>query len=477
MRFRERGVVLAAPAVALLAFAPGAAAGPLTLTGNGPISKLTCAATPCVKTLRSAGGKPVVTLTRVRASVGGTQQSIYELAWKIGNPHVHLTAAAMHEPDLLGDIRLGSISGWAQTSAPPGFIGALNGDFFGYQGWSGGRPSGMLVRNRHIDAFGWGGPGVGFTTDALGGKPGGMVFGTPRAVADTIALPGGAAVTIGGFVATPAALASTLRSLPGDQVAVVTSRTATFKLPAGSVGTVVGGSATPTPFPTMLRGTRGGYRNPTNSSTSAHETVVGFRFAETGVAARWQTLPISHAVCSTGVCPAGTRVTLHTGQALLVARATRFAATGLARAAAASEPAVKVAADAGGWAAAADVTGGKPLLARNGVAQFTTPWADPPMMDQNPCYQWCGKFWRPALMTRSDGWGAMLIVGSSGGGVTGWQWSSMLHQLGARDAIGFDNNSSTELYVPGRSPSTGWTFDSASHWERGIAEATALSYR
>ena len=46
-----------------------------------------------------------------------------------------------------------------------------------------------------------------------------------------------------------------------------------------------------------------------------------------------------------------------------------------------------------------------------------------------------------------------------------------------RDAIGFDNNSSTELLVPGISPSTGWTFDSADRWERDIPEATALSYR
>ena len=57
--------------------------------------------------------------------------------------------------------------------------------------------------------------------------------------------------------------------------------------------------------------------------------------------------------------------------------------------------------------------GGKPLLVKNGVARYTTPWADPPMMDHNPCYQWCGRFWRPALMMGTDGWGSMLITGAA----------------------------------------------------------------
>ncbi len=53
----------------------------------------------------------------------------------------------------------------------------------------------------------------------------------------------------------------------------------------------------------------------------------------------------------------------------------------------------------------------------------------------------------------------------------------MVRQLGATQAIGFDNNSSTELLVPGSSPAHGWTFDSSHGWERDITEATALSYR
>jgi hypothetical protein len=48
----------------------------------------------------------------------------------------------------------------------------------------------------------------------------------------------------------------------------------------------------------------------------------------------------------------------------------------------------------------------------------------------------------------------------------------MLVQLGAQNAIGFDNNSSTELYVPGRGT---WTFSPG--WQREITEATALAYR
>ena len=471
MRFRDRGVVLAAPAVVLLAFAPGAAAGPLTLTGSGPITRLSCASTPCVKTLRSSGGRAVVTLTQLHATVGGQVQSVYKLSWQIGNPHVHLNAAAMRPVDPLGDIRLGTMSSWARASAPQGFIGALNGDFFGYQGWAGGHPSGMLVRDRRIDAFGWGGPGVGFTTAALGGKAGGMVFGSPRAVPDTISLGAGTVVTIGAFVGSPSSLAAQVQAMPGDQVAVATARGSRFRVPAGDTAVVVGSAAAPSPFPAMLRGSQGGYRNPTNTSTSAHESVVGFRFAETGAAARTQLLPI------VARPKPGTVVSLGRGQALLLARAGRFAATGLTAAAAAPKPSVRVAVDAAKWAHAGDVMGGKPQLVRNGGALYTTPWADPPMMDHDPCYQWCGRFWRPALMTGRDGWGSMVIVGSRGGGVYGWQLSGMLRQLGARDAIGFDNNSSTELLVPGRSPATGWTFDPSSQWERDIPEASSLSYR
>ena len=334
----------------------------------------------------------------------------------------------------------------------------------------------MLVHSRHVDAFGWGGPGVGYTTKALGGQDGGLVFGTPRAVPDTITLPDGGATTIGAFVTTPGALASQLTKLPGDQVAVVTTHSQVFKVPANSVAVVLGSSATPNPFPTMLRGSRPGYRNPTNTATSAKETVVAFRFGERGVATRTLTLPISQTACPAGVCAAGSRVTLHSGQALLVARAGRFAGDGLVTAAGRTST-LRVAVDPAKWANVGDVMGGKPLLVKNGVARYTTPWADPPMMDHNPCYQWCGRFWRPALMMGTDGWGSMLITGAPGSGVYGWQWTAMLRQLGARDAIGFDNNSSTELLVPGHSPSTGWTFDSSDHWERDIPEATALSFR
>lgn len=469
--------MLAAPAVALLAFAPGAAAGPLTLHGSGPITKLSCASSPCVKTLRRAGGHPVVTLTRLHAAIrGGPAQNIYQLSWKVGDPHVHLDAEALRPLSPVGSIALATISSWTR-SGPKGLVGALNGDFFGYKGWYGGYPSGMLVRARTVDAFGWGGPGVGYETKGLGGRPGGMVFGNPRAVPTNISLPHGALATIGSFVSSPGSLAAKAGDLPGDQVAVATAHNVAFKIPSGMIGVVLGSAVVPSPFGSMLRGTKTGYHNPTNSSTSAKETVVGFRFGERGVATRSLLLPISMTVCASGVCPAGTSITLHTGQALLVARADRFAATGLEDAAASPAAAVKVAVDSAKWAHVAEVMGGKPLLVKNGVARYTTPWADPPMMDHNPCYQWCGRFWRPAVMMGTNGWGSMLITGSADSGVYGWQWTSMLRQLGARDAIGFDNNSSTELLVPGISPSHGWTFDSANHWERDIPEATALSFR
>ena len=191
-----------------------------------------------------------------------------------------------------------------------------------------------------------------------------MVFGTPRAVPSTVTLTNGQVATIGAFVSAPGSLGAQVGKLPGDQVAVVTAHNVAFKIPSGAAGFVLGSAADPNPFPTMLRGTRSGYHNPTNASTSAKETVVAFRFGEKGVATRSLLLPISHTACVGGVCAAGTTVTLRSGQALLVARADRFAADGLAAAAATSASTVKVMVDSAKWAHVAEVMGGKPLLVK-----------------------------------------------------------------------------------------------------------------
>ena len=106
--------MLAAPAVVLLAFAPGAAAGPLTLHGSGPITRLTCASSQCVTTLRRSHGHAVVTLTRLHAAIrGGSRQDIYKLSWKVGDPHLRLDAEALRPLSPVGSIALAPMSSWA----------------------------------------------------------------------------------------------------------------------------------------------------------------------------------------------------------------------------------------------------------------------------------------------------------------------------------------------------------------------------
>ena len=87
-------------------------------------------------------------------------------------------------------------------------------------------------------------------------------------------------------------------------------------------------------------------------------------------------------------------------------------------------------------------------------------------------WQWDYPHWRPAVAeTATRGW--LIITGGVryGDGVRGWNWGKMLVQLGAQNAIGFDNNSSTELYAPAAG-----TFSFYRGWQRSIAEATSVSY-
>ena len=92
--------------------------------------------------------------------------------------------------------------------------------------------------------------------------------------------------------------------------------------------------------------------------------------------------------------------------------------------------------------------------------------------------QWYAEQWRPAIATRRDGRAMMLIAGSpSGASTSGAQFARLLVAFDARDALQFDNRSSTELYR--RHPSNG----SCTHagncktewgWERDIPAATML---
>jgi Phosphodiester glycosidase len=418
---------------------------------RGPIASYTCPPAPlfCTRTLH-----PGITLQHLRAKLrSGTTQDIYKLSWPLGGRHVRLAAEALNQPSSHGDINLGTISNWASQSAGPGLVAALNGDFFTSVGWSSGHPSGMLVQSRHVVAFGTGDAGVGYEPN------GRMVMGEPTAKPAKFLLPNGKTATIESFDSG----SSELRNVHGDQVIVKTAGGSGTQpnVPSGFTGFIVGSAQAPNPFPNMLRGSQT-VANPTGGSS--RETVAGFRFGDGGGVITTASLPISLA---TGP------VTLAAGQALVIAHTStpNLAYAGLYRLATHSHV-VRITVDAEAWSHVTDVMGGKPQLVKNGTVEYPTAWQDPPMMSGDG-WQWEYPHWRPALAeTKTRGW--MIITGGVhyGNGVYGWNWGKMLVQLGAENAMGFDNNSSTELYAPGNGT---WTFSPG--WERPITEATALFYR
>src|SRR4051794_27741120 len=108
--------------------------------------------------------------------------------------------------------------------------------------------------------------------------------------------------------------------------------------------------------------------------------------------------------------------------------------------------------------------GGKPQLVSGG-----TPLVNRPSYVDS--WQWSEPHWRPALVKGSNGTAWLAVTGAAyGQGVWADTWARMLQQMGAVSALGFDNNSSAELYRPGAAPLT------AFNWERSIPSAVALSY-
>jgi hypothetical protein len=307
----------------------------------------------------------------------------------------------------------------------------------------------MLVRGRQVIAFGSGGPGVGY-------RPGGqMVMGAPTARPAKLLLRNGRTATIAAFDP-----GSSLTSVKGDQVVVKTVHGSPVNIPAEWSGYLVGDATHRTPFGTMLRGSRS-MTNPTGNGKL--ETVAGFRFGDGKSVIASVTMPIVPAPSPS--------VTLQPGQMLIMARTGLYADADLSLIATHSRQ-IAITVDAKAWSAVQDVMGGKPQLVKNGVVTYPKAGYDPPMMSSDG-WQWDYPHWRPAVAeSKTRGW--LIITGGVkyGDGVYGWNWGKMLVQLGAVDAMGFDNNSSTELYVPGRGT---WTFSPG--WQRDITEATALAYR
>jgi Phosphodiester glycosidase len=441
-RLRSFAAVTAVSAAALTAAPAAYATGPIQSGLTTPVS---------VTTL-----KPGITLTQYRVTVADAgvlrTQNIYKVSWTIGNSHISLDSAALgtyYSDD--SSVRLTQIKASAATiAAQSSLAAAINGDFFAdsYTHSGAGRPSGLLIHDRTIYSFGWGGPAVGY-------MPGGnMVMGRPQAVPSLITLPNGKTATVGAFNA----LTSRGIAIHGDQVAAYVNPGAKVTVPTGYVGFVLPSTV----LRTMLRGSKGGYRYSTGTNVS--ETVAGFRFEDPAAAYQQVSVPTSKpSSCPTGTCPAGTPLIVPVTGVVVLAKTGGIAATGLSAKSAAGG-ALAVAADNVGWDTVDDVMGGKPQLVNNGVAIASRPsFVDP--------WQWDNPHWRPAVVKASNGQGWLIVAGGSRGvGIQGTTWAKMLVQMGAQSAMGFDNNSSTELYRPGVTPITAYGY------ERSIPSATFLSY-
>ena len=227
-----------------------------------------------------------------------------------------------------------------------GLTAAINGDFFAdsYMHSGAGRPSGLLVHDRSVLSFGWGGPAVGYL-------PGGdMIMGRPQAVPALIKLPNSKTATVEAFNS----LSSRGVAIHGDQVGAYVVAGAKVTVPTGYVGFVLPSID----LRTMLHGAKGGYRYVSGSNMS--KTVAGFRFEDPAAAYRTVSIPTSMPVaCPSGTCAALTQLTVPVEGAVVLAKAGGIAATGLSIKAAAGG-ALSMAADNVGWDAVDDVMGGKP---------------------------------------------------------------------------------------------------------------------
>jgi hypothetical protein len=265
--------------------------------------------------------------------------------------------------------------------------------------------------------------------------------------------------TIGAFNATPSALAGTIRN---DQFAAYINAGAQVKIPANAVGVVADSDV----LQTELRASES-YTNP--QGTNRRETVVSYRMTEPTAERRPVSMPVSKSACAAVVCRPNEVVTVPNGGVLLLARndtQNAVVAQALDQLALAASPAIGTAIDDAGWGNVTDVTGGKPMLVDAGRAVSSRP-------DSIDPWQWdCGGgCWRPALVQAGNsGW--MIVIGGSGGsGLTMPKFAGVLADMGATNALGFDNNNSAELWRPGHRPITGYGY------ERLLPTATSLSYR
>lgn len=379
-----------------------------------------------------------------RLSTLRSTQQVYMVNWKQGDSRIHLTAQPLSAPASDGSIPITTMSRWATWAARPGLAASLNGDFFTYASGTAARPSGLVVHGGRVLDF-------ASSSDeqqagyASGGR---VVIGTPRAAAERLLLPTGKALTIGAW-----------GTYTGhrDQVGVI-GRAGTYTPPAGYEAVALATN----PFKHVLTGNRL-MRNRYGINRLEH--VIRFVLNDAS-----QPDVTAKVAVTFPATPAGS-VTVPTGGVGLVFRNIGTAHDGFTAISQQASPIVSVTQPDAAWTRVTEVMSGKPVLVTNGAAIT----ARPPNTTSD---QWDAEQWRPAIATRTDGKAMMLVAGSpTGTSTTGAQFARLLVAFDARDAIQFDNRSSTELYRP--RPSNG----TCSHagacytqwgWERDIPLATML---
>jgi hypothetical protein len=404
--------------------------------------------------------KPGLTLVHSRITVRGVfgAQEVYKLSWKLGNRHVRLHSSLLGPYDEVSKLITDHhISHLASSGGPAGMVAAMTGDYSIYKAYNPERSvtSGILVQNRRVFRFGTGSLAVGYKPD------GRFAFGHPIVRPMKLDFPGATFATVGAFNPSTTALAGSIRS---DQVALYTNAGETITVPAGAIAVALSSDA----LATELRGRQDGYKNA--KGLNKPERVTAFRFTEPAAERRPVSMPIAvPTTCATNVCRPGESVTVPAGGVLLLARTDTVnpvAAAGLEAQAALGTPEIDTAIDDVGWSNVSDVTGGKPMLVSAGHPVSSRP-------DSIDPWQWTcgGGCWRPALV-QSGAYAWMILIGGKGGsGLTMPKFAGVLADMGATNAMGFDNNNSAEMWRPGHRPITGYGY------ERMLPTATSLSYR
>jgi hypothetical protein len=441
------------PLIIILGIVTIAAASPATaaVTRSVAVGTLTSKTLVSTRTLR-----PGVVLLHYQARVSGLPtQQVYAVRWKLGNTHVRLRArmlGAYHSRTMAIDIH--QISRYAHSTAPSRLPAMLNGDFFRYAGsGSSAITTSMFAADRRIYNFGrpkfGGGPAVGFS------KSGNMVMGMPFGLPTRLLLPDGRSATVRTWNAVPP-------PTPTDQVAVFTHVGSSVPIPSGYSAVVVHDS----PFRRAFVGTKHWVNQ---AGRGVNETVRSFYIHSSGTSATIETSPISTPP------PGATSVTVPNRGSVLLFASTGVAGKGFLGLLGQTTPTVGITVNDPAWNDVTDIMGGKPQVVRHGVPLSTRP-------SYVTADQWSAEQWRPALATK-NGYGMMIAIGASRGRIstTTPQFGHILAQLGVKDAMQFDNRSSTELFASTFSAGTcstrfGACYTQYSRYERTIPVATGLYY-